>query len=184
MKQCRRSVNNFRTNSFLRLLGTLRVLNAPHPNPSPSPASMSKFPSRGNKYGKKCFQNDFYEKLKNCNKTITSCSIRRVSASLTVYVLHLVSASLTLSKALVECVLALAVALQPFAKSFAKQETLCDGEHLRRSAKGFAKAFANGVAKGCMCERFCEKACGICERICQIYMYLHMYRQTVDALGA
>ena len=94
---------------------------------------------------------------KKGNKTITSCSIRRVSASLTVYVLYLVSASLIFSKALVECVLAPAVALQPFAKSFAKQEALCDGEHLRRSAKGFAKAFAKGVAKGCMCERFCEK---------------------------
>ena len=58
-----RSVNNSRTNCFVcdlfRCLGFL-VLNGPPP-PSPSPASMSKFPSGGNKYGNKCLFSDFLD---------------------------------------------------------------------------------------------------------------------------
>ena len=41
---------------FLRFGGIFGVLNGPPP--PPSPASMSKFPSGGNKYGNKCFFDD------------------------------------------------------------------------------------------------------------------------------
>ena len=65
---------------FLGFGGILGVLNAP--TPTPIPGVNVKVPIPGEKQWKNiCFYlfiYDFYEKLKNNTKMITSCSIRRV----------------------------------------------------------------------------------------------------------